>query len=313
MFNIIHRRRWWFLLSGLLLVPGIIALVLWGLKPGIDFTGGTRMVVSWQETRPDVTATGDALAGLNYNNIAIQPTPDKGYAFKLPHIDNTARENILATLREKTGAVEEKSFEAIGPTIGRELRDKAYVATILVLLGIVLYIAWAFRSVGANSPVSSWTFGGATIIALVHDILMVVGTFAILGHFLNIEIDALFVTALLTVLGFSVHDTIVVFDRIRERTRHTAEKSFETVVNESINQTLVRSLNTSLTVLIVLVSLLLYGGESIRNFVLALAIGIASGTYSSIFVASPLLVVWERIRAHGGQLPKPLRVMLKLR
>lgn len=293
MFFIIQKRAWWYTLSGILIIPSLAALFIWGLKPGIDFTGGTQVVLRWTGERPERTLVVDAVESAGFARPIVQVSGDQQYSVKIGHIDNEGREKLLATLKEKTGAVEEQSFEAIGPTIGRELRDKAYIATILVLLGIVLYVAWAFRQIGRQSPVSSWAFGGATIIALLHDIIMVVGAFAFLGHFAGYEVDALFVTALLTVLGFSVHDTIVVFDRVRERTRASAEQSFEAVVNESVNQTLVRSLNTSLTVIFVLSSLFLFGGASIHEFVLALLIGIVSGTYSSIFVASPLLVTWE--------------------
>jgi preprotein translocase subunit SecF len=175
--------------------------------------------------------------------------------------------------------------------IGKELRSAAFLQLILVSLGIIFYIAYAFRKV--SKPVSSWRFGIAAIVALIHDLFIVIGAFSLLGHFGGVEIDSLFVTALLTVLGFSVHDTIVVFDRIRENLRIRAGQSLSEIINSSINQTLVRSINTSLTVIFVLLALLLFGGESIHNFVLALFIGIIAGTYSSIFIASPILIVWH--------------------
>jgi preprotein translocase subunit SecF len=197
----------------------------------------------------------------------------------------------MKALSDKYGAVTEQQFTSIGPVIGKELRSQAFVQLILVSLGIILYIAYAFRKV--SKPVSSWRFGIAAIIALLHDLFIVLGAFSILGHFRGIEVDSLFVTAMLTVLGFSVHDTIVVFDRIRENLRIRAGQSLSEIINNSINQTLVRSINTSLTVVFVLLSLFLFGGETIHYFVLALLIGIVAGTYSSIFIASPILLVWH--------------------
>ena len=194
-------------------------------------------------------------------------------------------------LSEKYEGMIEEQFTSIGPVIGRELKGQAAVQLILVSLGIIFYIAYAFRKV--TRPVSSWRFGVAAIVALVHDLLIVIGVFAILGHYRGVEVDSLFVTALLTVLGFSVHDTIVVFDRIRENLRIRAGANLFEIINNSINQTLIRSLNTSLTVVFVLAALFLFGGESIHYFVLALLIGIVAGTYSSIFIASPILYVWH--------------------
>jgi preprotein translocase subunit SecF len=198
---------------------------------------------------------------------------------------------LLALLSEKYGQITEDQFTSIGPAIGQELAQKALWQLLLVTAGIILYIAYAFRKV--TRPVSSWRFGWAAIVALVQDLVIVVGVFALLGRFYNVEIDSLFVTALLTVLGFSVHDTIVVFDRIRENLRVRAGEPLSDIINASINQTVIRSINTSLTVIFVLTALLLFGGESIRYFVLALLVGILAGTYSSIFIASPLLLAWQ--------------------
>ena len=186
----------------------------------------------------------------------------------------------------------EKSFSSVGPTIGNELKQKSYYAIALVLLAIVIYIAWAFRRV--SRPVASWKYGVAAIIALLHDVIIPTGVFSALGHFLGYEVDVLFVTALLTVLGFSVHDTIVVFDRIRENLLKR-EGSFEDIVNYSVNQTMTRSINTSATVMLVLLAVYFFGGESVRNFTLVLILGVFFGTYSSIFIASPILVVWHKL------------------
>jgi len=198
---------------------------------------------------------------------------------------------LLQDLKKKTGEVKQEEFETIGPVIGKETAFNALSAVAIASLLIVFYIAWSFR--GVRKPVSSWRFGVCAIVALLHDALVVLGIFSLLGHFAHVEIDSLFVTALLTVIGFSVHDTIVVFDRIRETLRKNIEATFPQVVNDSILQTLVRSLNTSLTALLVLFTMLIFGGETIRWFIVAMIIGIASGTYSSIFNAAPLLVVWQ--------------------
>ncbi len=198
----------------------------------------------------------------------------------------------MVELGKQVGEFQETRFDSVGPVVGKELTRNAFYQLILVSLGIVLYLAYAFRRV--PRPVTSWRFGWSAIVALIHDLLVVLGVFSLLGHFKGVEIDSMFVTAMLTVLGFSVHDTIVVFDRIRENLKVYAGQSIEFVVNHSIAQTIVRSLNTSLTVLFVLLALLLFGGETIRWFVFALFIGVIVGTYSSIFIASPVLVLWQR-------------------
>lgn len=295
MYKIIQKRRWWLGFSLLVLVPGLWGLLQFGLKLGIDFTGGTRLVVTFDENRPSAPEAATVVSGLDFGAATAQTAGETDMIFRLPTITNEQRQQILDRLQTEFGQVTEQNFESIGPTIGRELFQRALVAIGLVLVVIVLYISIVFRKVGIG-PVRPWVYGVTAIVALIHDLVIVVGIFALLGHYRSVEIDSLFVTALLTVLGFSVHDTIVVFDRIRERLQIGSEDTFEDTVNVSLNQTLVRSLNTSLTTLLVLVSLYIFGGESIRNFTLALLIGIASGTYSSIFVASPLLVVYERWR-----------------
>ena len=201
---------------------------------------------------------------------------------------------MMAAIKDEAGDFQQERFESIGPIIGAELKQKAFYQLLFVSLGILIYIGYAFRKVA--KPITSWKFGVAAVIALFHDLLFVVGVFSILGKYKGIEVDSMFVTAVLTVLGFSVHDTIVVFDRIRENLKIYAGRGVEYVVNHSIAQTLVRSLNTSLTVLFVLLALLLFGGETIRYFVLALFIGIIVGTYSSIFVASPMLMLMQRAK-----------------
>ncbi|MDP2789929.1 MAG: protein translocase subunit SecF [bacterium] len=292
MYRIVQKRNYLFGLSLVLLAPGIIGLVMWGLRLGIDFTGGSLIRLNFSGTPPAAQIVQEAATAAGLPTLLIQETGVNGLTVRAEALSNDQRSNFLEQLTAKDPSTVQESFESIGPTIGNELKRKAVTATAIVLLIIVLYITWAFRRV-SSGPVPSWVYGVCAIIALVHDLFMVVGVFAILGHFFGIEIDALFVTALLTVLGFSVHDTIVVYDRIRERLISAAGKTFEDVVNESLNQTMIRSINTSMTALLILTALFLFGGETIRNFVLALLIGIASGTYSSIFVATPLLVVWH--------------------
>ncbi len=292
MYAIIQKRNYLFALSLALTIPGIIAFAIWGLQLGIDFTGGTLMRLEFSKTLPTTEQVRQALQPAGVEHQSMQTAGEYEIILRLPTISNENRELILQEFKKFDAQITEQSFETVGPTIGTELKHKALTAIAIVLVLIVLYITYAFRKV-SRGPVPSWVFGLSAIVALVHDIVMVVGVFAVLGHYTGIEIDALFVTALLTVLGFSVHDTIVVYDRIRERLQSSAEKSFEEVVNESLNQTLVRSINTSLTALLILLALYIFGGGTIKNFVLVLLVGIASGTYSSIFVAAPLLVLWN--------------------
>ena len=295
MFRIIQKRKIWFIVSAIIIIPGLVAIFTGGLNLGIDFTGGSLIRIAFNNQVPTAQSIEEKLADLELGNLKIQPLGEKEMTIRLKDIDNTTHKKILEILKEEFGDVEERSFESIGPTIGQELRERAVMAIILVLVFIIIYISFAFRKV-AGGAVKSWVYGLGAVAALFHDILVVVGIFAILGKFLHVEIDILFITALLTILGFSVHDTIVVYDRVRERLKLSYQKSFEEIVNESVNQTLIRSLNTSFTTLLVLLCLYLFGGQSIQYFVLALIIGIIAGTYSSIFVASPFLVVWHRLR-----------------
>ncbi len=294
MLNIIKHYKFWFTVSGIILVAGIVSLSVFGLRFGIDFTGGTSDQLEFSKA-PDISKIQDVLKSENIGDTQIQQTGSTGVIIKTKPLDQDAHNKLLADLKSKAGDFTEKSYTSIGPVIGKELKTKAIYELLLVSLGIVLYIAYAFRRV--TRPITSWKFGWAAIIALIHDLFVVAGIFSILGHFFKVEVDSLFVTALLTVLGFSVHDTIVVFDRIRENLKVEAGQPIDHIVNHSINQTVVRSLNTSLTVLFVLLALLLFGGVTIRYFVLALFIGIIAGTYSSIFIASPILVLWQRWQA----------------
>jgi preprotein translocase subunit SecF len=237
-----------------------------------------------------VTQVKDIFSKEKVADVLVQKS-DKRIIVRSGPLTEKDDAKVLTTLKTTVGEFKQEEFETIGPVVGKETTVNAFNAMVIASILIVFYIAWSFR--GVRKPASSWRFGVCAIIALVHDVLLLLGVFSLLGHFFHVEVDSLFVTAVLTVIGFSVHDTIVVFDRIRENLRRTIDTPFPQVVNDSILQTLVRSLNTSLTTMLVLLTMLLFGGESIRWFVAALLIGIASGTYSSIFNASALLVAWQ--------------------
>lgn len=291
--HIVEKKNWYFALSLLVIIPGIISLFLWGLNLSIDFTGGSRLTYSV----PSVSKNKDAVVATFEKageRIAAVQTTKNTISLRTPTLDQKKHNQIVASLQKNINGIKEEEFSTIGPTIGKETTWNAFWGISVASLLIVLYITWSFW--GVPKPANSWQFGICAIIALLHDALVLLGVFSLLGHFLNIEVDSLFVTAVLTVIGFSVHDTIVVFDRIRENLRVHAGAPFAEIVNASILQTLGRSLNTSLTVALVLLALLLFGGESTRWFVVALLVGVVSGTYSSIFNAAPLLVLWQELR-----------------
>lgn len=289
--KIFQLRAIWYTISAVLVVASVTIVLVFGLRLGIDFTGGSLLQIRYTEARPDTAAIESQLASLNLGELLIEPSGEDTIIIKTRFVSDDERVAIVAALGD---TVVEESFESIGPTIGQELRSKAISAIALVVLAIIVYITWAFRGV-SKGPVPAWAFGVSAVIALIHDIAIPLGLFALLGHYYGVEINVMFITALLTVLGFSVHDTIVVFDRIRENLHRSSRSTFAGVIEESVEQTLMRSLNTSMTVIIVLGVLFLFGGESIRYFVLALLVGIGIGTYSSICIASPLLLLWQRI------------------
>ncbi len=288
--KLLKYYKHFFILSLVLTGLGIISLAMFGLRLGIDFKGGTVTEIAFeQQVTPEQVR--QVLASNGLDHAQVQSTDNNGIIIRSDVIEKSENDKYLGALKTELGNFEERRFESIGPIVGEQLTRQALYQLALISAGIILYIAYAFRKV--TRPVSSWQFGIAAVVALLHDLIIVLGVFAILGRFANVEVDTMFVTALLTVLGFSVHDTIIVFDRIRENLRIYAGQTMEFVINHSVSQTLVRSLNTSLTVLLVLLALLLFGGETIRYFVLALFIGIIAGTYSSIFVASPILNYWQ--------------------
>lgn len=296
MLNIIGKRKIYYAISGVFIIASFISFALWGLNFGIDFKGGSVLEINYSP-RPDLNLISDSLKQLNLNDLRISPLGSNGIVLRFRETDEETHQNIVKTLSDEALKnkiqIDERRFSAIGPTIGAELRQKSIKAIIIVLLGISLYIAWAFRKV--SQPISSWRYGVVTLIALFHDLVIPVGLFAYLGRFYDVEVGTNFIVALLVVLGFSVHDTIVVFDRIRENLKRYTELNFASLINQSIRETLIRSLSTSLTVLLTLSALYIFGGENLKYFVLALMVGIFSGTYSSIFIAAPLLVTWLNI------------------
>jgi preprotein translocase subunit SecF len=294
MINIIGKKYWYFLFSLIIIIPGIISLFLYGLNLSIEFSGGSNISFVFQKdiAKSDVAAV-KSIFTQNKIKIINTETSSKQITIRSYAVDQKQDVTINNEIKQKLGNFKQISYETVGPTIGTETLKNALYGLVIASVLIVLYITWSFRKV--PKPTSSLRFGVCAIIALIHDVLVLLGIFSILGHFFGIEVDSLFVTAVLTVIGFSVHDTIVVFDRIRENLKRVGGEDFADVVNNSILQTLDRSLNTSLTVILVLVAVLIFGGETIRWFVAALLIGITSGTYSSIFNAAPLLVIWQEI------------------
>jgi preprotein translocase subunit SecF len=287
------KRHLWFAISGIMLIPCILALAFWGLRLGIDFTGGSAWEVRY--TQPvNTEAITQVLVENGRPEASVQQVGDPSenrYLIRLKELGEGSPEKQLLTERLSTlGQLDpaSESLATVGASVGESIRNRAALAVIAASVGILLYIAWAFRN--TQNPL---LYGVSALVAMLHDAVLVIGIFAILGHFADVEVDALFITALLTVIGFSVHDTIVVFDRIRENLRLHPDDSFIEVVNYSIAQTIVRSLNTSLTVVLTLLALYIFGGSTTQEFVLALLIGIVAGTYSSIFNASQLLVAWE--------------------
>lgn len=294
--HIIKNRNLYYLLPGILILLSVLAVAIYGLKGGVDLTGGSLLEVSYSSPRPSQDAMVSAVAPLNLGEVRIQESGDNGYLLRMRDIQDADKNALVSALSINGNTAKEEQFTTIGPTIGKELRTRAWYAMALVLLAIIAYIAFAFRKV--SKPISSWKYGIIAIITLVHDIAIPVGLFALLGHFRGAEVDSLFIVGLLTVLGISINDTIVVFDRVRENLKINIEKGkkedFEITVGHSITQTIARSVNTSLTVVVVLASLFILGPDSTKNFALTLIVGMIAGTYSSIFLASPLLVTWER-------------------
>lgn len=295
---VIKHRVFFYILTLALLAASFISIFIFGLKPGIDFTGGSILEIEYASQRPDLKALEERFSLLGYADSRFQPTEENGLIIRLHSLSEEEHRIVLRVLAEGGESAEvlvEKRFDSVGPTIGQELRRKAFTAILLVIFLILIFISWAFRKV--SRPVSSWKYGVVAILALIHDIIIPAGLFAFLGRFYGAEIDSLFITALLTILGFSVHDTIVVFDRIRENLRKAAgPEDFENIVGKSLDETMGRSLATSFALFLVLSALFWFGASVTRYFALTLLVGVVAGTYSSIFLASPLIVSWQKWR-----------------
>ena len=326
---IIQKKFWFVGLSSLFVTTSIVFYFIWGLNLGIDFTGDSLLEVKFVGERPGIEAVEASLAKIEVKSLTVQATDQNGMILRFQNTDEAKHQEVMTKLRElvvpvKTdkvkaaqpkieadknikveavpvgqalgtagAAVEELRFESVGPSIGRQLRSNAITSLIIIALLIIAYIAWTFRKV--SRPVAAWKYGMAGVIAIFHDVVIVVGAFSLLGHLYGIEVGTPFVAALLTIFGYSINDTIVVFDRIRENLPKS-HQNFEGTVNFSVNQTIKRSAYSSATVLLTLLAVILYGGESIKYFALALFIGIFFGAYSSIFLASPLLVLFEKYK-----------------
>lgn len=290
MLDIVGKRYWFFGLSLIIIIPGIIALILWGLPLAIDFTGGSLLEVRFESgVPPEPAQIVELYEEFEISDAQVQSVGSDEISVRSKTIDDETAARLIEEMEARFDSpVTSMRFESVGPAVGSEVAERAAGAVGLAALGILLYITYAFRGVS-----NAFRYGVAAILAMIHDVAVVLGIESILGHFLGWEVDALFLTALLTVIGFSVHDSIVVFDRIRENQRVHRRLRFETLVNHSIVQTLDRSINTQLTVMLTLLALLLFGGVTTRHFVTILLIGVFSGTYSSIFNAAPILVVWE--------------------
>ena len=290
MFDIVGKRFWFFLISAIIILIGIISLATFGLRLGIEFSSGSMMTVSF-EREVDQDDLEQKLTSLGYDNVIIQHilSGEGGFLIRTRQLGEEEKTELTNTLADKFGKLEEQEFRGVDPMVAAETRDIAAIAIAVAVVGILLYITWAFR----RMP-NPFRYGTCAIIALAHDVLVVLGIFSILGGIWGWEINLMFITGVLAVIGYSVNNTVVVFDRIRENLIMGVSSSFEVIVNNSLVETMSRSLNTSLTTLIVVLALLLFVGASIQNFAVVLLIGIIAGTFSSICIAPQLLLVWEK-------------------
>ncbi|MEN8171451.1 MAG: protein translocase subunit SecF [Chloroflexota bacterium] len=288
--DIIGKRYLYFLISLILIIPGTIALIIWGLPLAVDFTGGSLVELQFEtQPLPSLEEVRTLYDEFGYPDSEPRSSGSSELIIRTKHMDNAVNNQIIAEMENRfDNNITMLRFDSVGPTVGQEVTKRAVDAVVLASLAIMAYIWYAFRGVK-----NAYRYGVSAILAMLHDVALVFGVQAILSHYLGWEVDALFLTALLTVISFSVHDSIVVFDRIRENMGRHRRKPYEEIVNSSIVQTLARSINTQLTVFLALLALAIFGGSTIRHFVIILIIGVLSGTYSSIFNAAPILVVWE--------------------
>jgi preprotein translocase subunit SecF len=296
---VVKYRKIFLTFSAILTVVAIGLVLIFGLRLSIDFTGGALTTVSYPDGRPDRTALNQSLSSIQLGEISLREAGSNEYMLRTRDLTEAERVSVVNAL-SLGGSVKPtiEQYTSIGPTIGTELRNKAIIGLVIVILAIVIYIAFAFRKV--SEPVPSWKYGLIAVITLIHDVMLPTGVFAVLGHFSGVTVDTLFLTALLVILGYSINDTIIIFDRIRENLKnnheHSHHESFEETVGKSLHQTYARSINTSMTVLITLIAIYFLGGVGTENFALALIIGVAAGAYSSIFIAAPLLVLFEKLQ-----------------
>lgn len=295
MLQIIKNRKIFLSISGILMAVSIVFLSLWGLNFGIDFQGGSLLEVKYEGYQPSIAEIQENLQNVEIDSLIIQPTQDS-YILRFKDNSEDLHRQIMAGLRnivaEQDASLVELQFNSVGPSIGNELKSKSFNASIIALIMIIAFISLAFRKV--SLPVASWKYGLASIIALAHDVIITLGLFSFLGHFYGVEINTPFIAAILTILGYSINDTIVVFDRVRDNLPKSRQ-SFSDTVNISLNQTIGRSLSTSTTTILALLSIYFFGGSTIKDFSLALTVGVFIGTYSSIFIASPVLVIWDNL------------------
>ena len=297
--NFLKHRKIYFIFSGILVSTSLICLAVFGLNLGIEFKGGSVLEVEYQDIRPEIDFIREELAGFDFKDLSLRPAGESGVILSVgeKNINQRLCDEVVLKLAE-SGEIKQDpkpAFESISSVIGKELTQKTGMIIVISLLAIILYVSFAFRKV--SRPMSSWQYGVVTLIALFHDVLIPLGVFAILGKLYGVQITIPVITALLTVFGYSVNNTVVVFDRIRENLFKKTNFSFEETVNFALNQTLTRSLNTSLTTLFVLTAIFFFGGETLKYFALALIMGIISGTYSSMFLVNSVLVSWEKKKA----------------
>ncbi|MBI2848186.1 MAG: protein translocase subunit SecF [Chloroflexi bacterium] len=292
--NIIGKRYWFLLISGIIMLLGVISLAVFGLKSGVEFTSGSLMTVSFEQDIAQADLTNE-LTGLGYSNALVQTTGTGEFLIRLPELDAAARNKLESGLTGRFGTLTVGEFDTVSPLVAGETTRNAIIAISVAAVGILLYLSWAFRRM--PHPIR---FGTCAVIALVHDIVIVAGLFSILGRIFNWEINLMFVTGLLAILGYSVNNMVVIFDRIRENLLQGRGVDFETTVNNSVVETLGRSLNTNLTTIFPLIALLLIVGASIQNLLVVLLAGIIIGTYDSICVAPSILVGWQTGRWKSG-------------
>ncbi len=288
--HIVRSRNLWFLFSGVMIAGSILAVAIFGLRFGIDFTGGSLVEIKISDAASG-EAVGSVLRDAGFDGLTVQSSGEDDFIIRTTALTEEEHQELLEALDSAFADINELRFDSIGPVVGNELKRTALIGVVLTLVLIGLYMAWAYR--GVSEPVAAWKYGALTVLTAFHDVIVPVGVFAVLGATLGWEIDATFVAAVLTILGYSINDTVVVFDRTRENLLRRVGASFEDTVEISIKETLMRSLNTSVTTLLALIAIFFFGGETTKPFALALIIGIAIGAYSSIFIASPALVAWE--------------------